>query len=113
MKGLDIQDIESIIRRDESRILEVKQTTAEIGPGMQSGCAFLNTEGGWLFFGIHPKTLNILGQDVVDKTKRDVAQEIRKFSPAIDLAAQYVEARSASDSNLVPGTSRLFCALHV
>ena len=91
MKELTIQDIERIIHQDESRILEVKQTTAELGAGMQSGCAFLNTEGGWLFFGIHPKTLKILGQDVVDKTKRDIAQEMRKFSPAIDLAAQYID----------------------
>ena len=91
MKELTITDIETIIRRDESRILEVKKTTAEMSAGMQSGCAFLNTEGGWLFFGIHPTTLKILGQDVVDKTKRDIAKEMRKFSPAIDLAAQYID----------------------
>ena len=91
MKELTITDIETIIRRDESRILEVKKTTAEMSAGMQSGCAFLNTEAGWLFFGIHPTTLKILGQDVVDKTKRDIAKEMRKFSPAIDLAAQYID----------------------
>ncbi len=51
MKELTVHDIEATIRRDESRILEVKKTTGEIIAGMQSGCAFLNTEGGWLFFG--------------------------------------------------------------
>lgn len=56
MKELTIQDIETIIHRDESRILEVKKTTGELYAGMQSGCAFLNTEGGWLFFGVHPTT---------------------------------------------------------
>ena len=64
MKELTIHDIETIIHRDESRILEVKKTTGELNAGMQSGCAFLNTEGGWLFFGIHPTTLKILGQEV-------------------------------------------------
>ena len=64
MNELTIHDIETIIRRDESRILEVKKTTGELNAGMQSGCAFLNTEGGWLFFGIHPTTLKILGQEV-------------------------------------------------
>ena len=49
MKELTIQDIEAIIHRNESRILEVKKTTGELVAGMQSGCAFLNTEGGWLF----------------------------------------------------------------
>lgn len=87
MKELTINDIQTIIHRDESRILEVKKTTGEIVAGMQSGCAFLNTEGGWLFFGIHPTTLKILGQDVADQTRQDIAKEMRKFTPAIDLAA--------------------------
>lgn len=91
MKELTIQDIETIIHRDESRILEVKKTTGELYAGMQSGCAFLNTEGGWLFFGVHPTTLKILGQDVVDKTRQEIAWELCKFSPAIDLAAQYID----------------------
>ena len=91
MKELTIHDIEAIISRDESRVLEVKKTTGELYAGMQSGCAFLNTEGGWLFFGIHPTTLKILGQDVVDKTRQEVAHEMIKFSPVIDLYAQYID----------------------
>ena len=91
MKELTIHDIEAIISRDESRVMEVKKTTGELYAGMQSGCAFLNTEGGWLFFGIHPTTLKILGQDVVDKTRQEVAHEMTKFSPAIDLYAQYID----------------------
>lgn len=91
MNELTIHDIETIIRRDESPVLEVKKTTGELNAGMQSGCAFLNTDGGWLFFGIHPTTLKILGQDVVDKTRQEVAHEMTKFSPAIDLYAQYID----------------------
>ena len=83
MTELTIQEIETIIRRDENRIMEAKQTTGELTAGMQSGCAFLNTEGGWLFFGIHPKKLTILGQDVADQTRQDIANAFRKFSPAI------------------------------
>lgn len=37
MIKLTIKDIETIIHRDESRILEVKKTTGEIIAGMQSG----------------------------------------------------------------------------
>ena len=46
MKDLTIQDTDTIIRRDENRVLEVKKTTGEIVAGMSSGCAFLNTDGG-------------------------------------------------------------------
>ena len=73
MKELTIQDIETILHRDENRVMEAKKSTGEIVAGMQSGCAFLNTEGGWLFFGIHPKTLKILGQDLADQTRQEIA----------------------------------------
>ena len=92
MKELTIKDIEAIVRKDENRVMEAKQTTGEMVAGMQSGCAFLNTEGGWLFFGIHPTKLTLLGQDVADRTRQEIAWEMRKFAPTIDLAAQYIEA---------------------
>ena len=92
MKELTIKDIEAIVRKDENRVMEAKQTTGELVAGMQSGCAFLNTEGGWLFFGIHPTKLTLLGQDVADRTRQEIAWEMRKFAPTIDLAAQYIEA---------------------
>lgn len=101
MKELTIHDIETIIHRDESRILEVKKTTGELVAGMQSGCAFLNTEGGWLFFGIHPTTLKILGQEVADQTRQDIAKEMRKFSPAIDLYAQYVDVPERPNQKVI------------
>ena len=101
MKELTIKDIERMLKEDESRVLEVKKTTAEIKEGMQSGCAFLNTVGGWLFFGIHPTTLKILGQNVADKTRQDVALEICKFSPTIDLAAQYIDVPGRPDLKVI------------
>ena len=45
MKELTIQDIERMVHEDENRVLELKQTTGELKEGMQSGCAFLNTDG--------------------------------------------------------------------
>ena len=101
MKELTICDIQAIVHRDESRILEVKKTTGEIVAGMKSGCAFLNTEGGWLFYGIDPKTLKILGQDVADQTRQDIAKEMRKFTPAIDLAAQYVDVPDRPNQKVI------------
>ena len=91
MKKLTIKDIEAIVHRDESRVLEVKKTTGEIVAGMQSGCAFLNTEGGLLLFGITPDSLRIIGQDVVDRTMQEIAREMTKFSPAIEITAQYID----------------------
>ena len=35
--------------------------------------------------------LRILGQHVADQTMQEIAREMRKISPAIDLAAQYID----------------------
>ena len=70
---MTIDDIRTMIVSDESRILELKKTTGELKDGMHSACAFLNTEGGWLIFGVTPKSLKIVGQEVTDNTQREIA----------------------------------------
>lgn len=66
---MTIEDIKDLIASDELRILELKKTTGELKDGMHTACAFLNTEGGWLIFGIAPKSLKIIGQQVTDGFK--------------------------------------------
>jgi len=66
-----IDDIKALIAADESRTLELKKTTGELKDGMHSACAFLNTDGGWLIFGVVPTGLKILGLQVTETTKRE------------------------------------------
>jgi len=40
---MTIDEIKTIIAKDESRVLELKATTGEMVKGMQTLCAFLNT----------------------------------------------------------------------
>lgn len=56
-----IDDIKKLIASDELRTLELKKSTGELKDGMHSACAFLNTEGGWLIFGVAPRSLKING----------------------------------------------------
>ena len=71
--ALTIAELKELIQADEHRQLELKKTTGELKDGMHSACAFLNTEGGWLIFGVAPKSLKILGQQVTDNTQREIA----------------------------------------
>ena len=87
---MDINDIKELIERDESRVLELKKTTGELIKGMQTLCAFLNSDGGWLFFGITPK-LEILGQNVTDNTQQEIAHEMTKIEPAISLPIEIID----------------------
>ena len=88
---MTIEDIQALIHGDETRTLELKKTTGELKDGMRSVCAFLNTAGGWLFFGIAPTTLKILGQEVTDNTRKEIAREIAKLEPLIDLPIEYID----------------------
>ena len=86
-----IDDIRTMIVSDESRILELKKTTGELKDGMHSACAFLNTEGGWLIFGVTPKSLKIVGQEVTDNTQREIALALAGLEPAVDVHVEYVD----------------------
>ena len=88
---MTIEDIQALIHGDETRTLELKKTTGELKDGMHSACAFLNTAGGWLFFGIAPTALKILGQEVTDNTRKGIAREIAKLEPLIDLPVEYID----------------------
>ena len=72
--ALTIEELNILIQSDEHRQLELKKTTGELKDGMHTACAFLNTEGGWLFFGIAPTSLKIFGQQVTDNTQREIGE---------------------------------------
>lgn len=51
---MTIEKLKSLISNNESRTLELKKSTGELKDAMHSACAFLNTDGGTLIFGITP-----------------------------------------------------------
>ncbi len=87
---MTIDDIKKLIARDETRTLELKKTTGELYKGLETACAFLNSDGGWLMFGIAP-SLKIDGQNVTDNTRREIGNALRKIEPAIDVDVKYIE----------------------
>lgn len=95
-----IDDIKKLIAKDETRTVEVKKTTGELYKGMETACAFLNSDGGWLMFGIAP-SLKIIGQNVTDNTRQEVANAIRKIEPAIDVEVEYVELPDKPDNYVI------------
>lgn len=88
---MTIDDIRVLVVADESRTLELKKSTGELKNGMQAACAFLNSEGGWLIFGVTPKSLKIIGQEVTDNTQKEIAQALAGLEPAVDVHVEYVD----------------------
>ena len=98
---MTIEDIKRIISDDETKHLELKKTTGELKDGMHSACAFLNTEGGWLIFGIAPTSLKIVGQDVTESTRRELAQALVGLEPAVDVSVEYIDVPDGKDQQLI------------
>ena len=98
---MTIQDIEKLIKNDENRNLELKKTTGELKDGMRTACAFLNTDGGWLIFGVAPTTLKMEGQDVTENTRREIAQALTHLEPALNVEVEYVDVPDGGGKQLI------------
>lgn len=98
---MTIDEIKALIAADESRTLELKKSTGELKDGMHSACAFLNTEGGWLIFGVAPKSRKIIGQEVTDKTQQEIAQAISGLEPGIDVRVEYIDVPDSPGHKIV------------
>ena len=69
----------------------MKKTTGELKDAMHTACAMLNSEGGWLIFGIAPTSMKIIGQEVTDSTQRELAQALSLIEPATDVHIEYID----------------------
>ena len=98
---MTLNDIQTLINKDETRELELKKTTGELKDGMRSACAFLNTAGGWLVFGIAPATLQIIGQQVTDNTQREIAQALSYMEPQVDVRVEYIDVPDRPNNKVI------------
>lgn len=98
---MEFEDYKHIIACDEHRTLELKKTTGELIDGMHTACAFLNTDGGWLIFGVTPTSLKIVGQQVTDNTQREIANALSKLEPAVNIFVDYVEVPNFKGNKLI------------
>lgn len=108
--NLDI--VKQLIAEKENGQVEFKETTGQLERGMETLCAFLNSEGGTVLFGVTDKG-KIIGQEVSDKTKRDIAEAIRRFEPFATLEVSYISIlkyRQECDS-LVCGQPTLYASV--
>lgn len=87
--SIDIDYIRKIISNNEGVDVEFKETTGQLNRGMETLCGMINGHGGIVVFGINNKC-KIVGQEISDKTTREIGDALRKFDPAIDIQPQYI-----------------------
>ena len=102
IKTLD--DINKLIVSDaETDSVEYKETTGQLERGMETLCAFLNKDGGTVLFGINDKK-KVIGQEVADTTKRNIADAINRLEPAAAVQITYIP---------IPNNKKKVIVLHV
>ena len=90
---MDIEELKKLVSQDESEHVEFKATTnaRSLKEASEALCGFLNNSGGSVFFGITPKC-SIVGQEVSDKTKKEIAESILKhFEPHAPIQVEYID----------------------
>ena len=102
MKINNLTIIQNLIAEKEGGKVEFKQTTGQLERGLETLCAFLNGEGGTVLFGVADNG-KITGQEVGDKTKRDIAEAIRLIEPFATITVSYVS---------IPDTEKQVIALY-
>jgi ATP-dependent DNA helicase RecG len=75
-----VKELNKLVKQGESANLEFKRSTGELREGLQTLCAFLNRSGGMVLFGVRPDG-NPEGQQIADKTLREIAQALDRFEP--------------------------------
>ncbi len=86
----DIEALKELVIKSEGSRMEFKESTGQLERGMETLCAFLNGNGGTVLFGVTDKG-QIAGQEVGDKTKRDIAEAIRRIEPSAPVEVTYIE----------------------
>lgn len=80
-----------LVSQGESEILEFKKSTGLLSAAFETVCAFLNGRGGTVLIGIGEGG-KIIGQDVTDKTRQEIAGHVLKLEPTAQapLRIEYV-----------------------
>jgi len=83
-----LDDVKKLAQQGESHRLEFKKSTARLKAACETACAFLNTDGGTVLIGITDDR-KLVGQEVSDKTKREIGNALSKIAPIANIKVAY------------------------
>lgn len=86
---MNLKQLKSVVAKGESEIVEFKKSTAQLRGAFETVCAFLNGGGGLVLIGVDDKG-KIVGQDVTDNTRQEIAREVSKLEPSARIDINYI-----------------------
>ena len=103
---LSLEYIRQLVSGNEGADVEFKETTGQLNRGMETLCGMINGNGGAVVFGVSNKG-KIIGQEIGDKTTREIGDAINKFDPAVDIQPEYVRIDNSNKYVIVFQTDGL------
>ncbi|MDQ5921114.1 MAG: ATP-dependent helicase RecG [Pseudomonadota bacterium] len=100
---MNLEQISILANQSESDVVEFKKSTAQLKSAYETTCAFLNGNGGTVLFGVTDNG-KVIGQEVSDKTKREIGNELAKITPIADVEVTYIN---------IPDTNKYIIVFHV
>lgn len=91
---MDIDQVTALTEQGESPMLEYKTSTAQLKATFETVCAFLNKNGGVVLIGVKNNG-EVIGQDVTDNTRQEIAREINKIEPTAQIEISYVPLKGS------------------
>ena len=98
--SLSLDYIKKLSTLNEGIDIEFKKSTGQLNRGMETLCGMLNGDGGIVVFGIAPDG-SVKGQEVGDKTTREIGEALVKFEPAVTIQPQYIPLDDAEGKKLI------------
>lgn len=89
MTDLTLEYIHQLLVDGESETVEFKKSTSSLNNAAKTLCAFLNSKGGRVLFGVS-NSKKPIGQHVTDQTRQEIANTLRKFEPTANINVSYV-----------------------
>ena len=87
---MNIEQLKQLISKGESDRLEFKKSTTQNKAAFETLCAFLNGVGGTILIGVTDNG-QMVGQQVSDQTKQELARELSKIEPKPSPEIHYVD----------------------
>ena len=99
-RKMTLSDLQKLVSQGESSTIEFKKSTAQLSASFETLCGFLNEKGGTVLIGVTDKG-KIIGQDISDKTQKDIANEISKLEPSAFVDVEYISLNENSPLKII------------
>lgn len=93
---MNLAELEEIIQKGESEILEFKKSTSLLHATAETLCGFLNGKGGKVLIGITSER-KLIGQHVSDNTLQEIAAILAKFEPPVAIELDCIPVKDRKE----------------